>query len=75
MRVPAEIPVAKVAEAKGITHKAAVGLLRRAGILERIGRLHVVYWSRLRDRLPDTAEEVFTLYELDGSHVTTHARS
>lgn len=64
--IPAYLTPAEVAKANGISTKAARRKLDRAGILERDGehRWHVAE-SRLRERLPDMYERVFsaTMFE------------
>lgn len=58
-QVPPYIAVSIIASACGMSRKATIGMLRRAGILDRRGRLYVVARSLLRERLPDAAEDVY----------------
>lgn len=49
-----------VGKACNISRKEARGMLRRAGILERLGGHWVVGESRLRERLPEVYDRVYT---------------
>lgn len=59
-QVPPYISPGLVGKACGITRKAARSLLRRAGILERIGGRWLVGESQLRERLPEVYERLYT---------------
>jgi hypothetical protein len=63
--VPCYIPVSAVAKACKLSHKGARGLLRRAGILMRLGGHDVVGRSQLRERLTEAYEDVYTWYLTD----------
>lgn len=64
MSVPPYVTPAQVAKACGCSRKAAIFLLRGAGILERNGWRWKVGESRLRESLPDVYDRVFTWFEL-----------
>lgn len=61
--MPPYIGTALVAKACGYTTKGARGFLRRAGVLDRIGSRWLVSEAKLRDRLPDVYERVFSYVE------------
>lgn len=62
--VPPYVPVSVVAKACGMTHKGARGMLRRAGILMRLGGHDVVGRAILSERLPDAAEDVYRWFAM-----------
>lgn len=61
-QVPPYVPVAMIALAckeSGMTRKAALGIVKRAGILERKGQYYVVPESKLREELPEIYDRVY----------------
>jgi hypothetical protein len=63
--VPPYITPAEIGKICKMTTKAARGMLRRAGILERLGGVWVVDESRLRERLPPVYDRVFAWFVLE----------
>jgi hypothetical protein len=57
--VPPLLTPAQVGKANRMSRRKAKGLLRAAGILEKIGERWYVGESRLRERLPDVYDRVY----------------
>jgi hypothetical protein len=63
--MPPHLTPAVVGKACRMRTEKARRMLRRAGILERLGGAWVVGDSRLRERLPDVYERVFAYIVLE----------
>jgi hypothetical protein len=59
VEIPPYIRPHEVARACGMQTQTARKMLRRAGILEKLGGACVVADSRLRERLPDVYDRVY----------------
>jgi hypothetical protein len=68
MSVPAYIRASQVARACECSRRAAIFLLRGAGILERNGGRWKVGESRLGEALPDVYDRVFLSFEPGGAN-------
>lgn len=62
MNVPPYLSTGEVAEACEMPTRDARRMLERAGILERLGGHWSVAESRLRERLPDVYDRVFSMF-------------
>jgi hypothetical protein len=62
VNIPPYITPGEVGEACGTDQRTAKRLLQRAGILEKIGGHWSVGDSRLRERLPEVYERVYTYF-------------
>lgn len=58
-QVPPYLKPSLIGKACGLTRKEAKSLLRRAGLLERIGTHDYVADSKLRDSLPEVYDRVY----------------
>jgi hypothetical protein len=58
-QIPPYLTPRQIGEACGMKARTMRSLLRRAGILERIGGRWVVGESQLRERLPEVYERVY----------------
>lgn len=63
--VPPLLTPAQVGKACRMSRRKAKSWLRRAGILELHGKHWVVSEARLRERLPDVYDRVFTVFVLE----------
>lgn len=62
--MPPYLTPREVADACRMTRKRAQSMLRRAGILERIGERWCVGESQLRERLPEVYDRVYSVVTL-----------
>lgn len=60
--VPVRIRVSEFAAANGITPKVARRRLKACGLLERMGGIDEVGDVRLRERMPDEYERVYSWF-------------
>ncbi len=66
--IPPYLTPSQVGNACRMTRRKAKSLLRRAGILERIGERWLVGESQLRERLPEVYDRVY-------AHIVLRTRS
>lgn len=70
--MPPYLTPAQVGRACRMSRRKAKAFLRNAGILERIGDRWYVGDSRLRERLPDVYDRVYTYIVLSHDQVAAH---